>query len=374
MKKIIIVYYPKSQYHLVDTLINRMRKKGIEIDGFCFPLMQFHSGKKLPANIKLLGKLPHNRLTLYILRTFFFTYIIRSVTKDYDIIDVHSFERWYVSFLKKCQKPFKLTIWGSDFYRENEKWQEKKRELYKKASIIQVETSSVKKDLIAYEPTLNNKIIACNFGVDILEEIDKYRDSDDMPLLRSEGKIVVTCGYNGTLNQQHLKILSSISKLRIEIKEKIHLCIPVTYGLTSANRNSIISQLQTMDIPYSFLENRLSDYDLAKLRLESDIVVNIQTTDSLSASLIQHLYAGSILLAGDWLPYDIYDEYSLVYYPIKEKNLTNKLEDVICNITTYKDQIKDNYLKIRKFATWEAVEDKQANIYNNLLHNWLLQI
>ena len=363
MKKIIILYYPRSQYHLVDTLINRMRKKGIEIDGFCFPLMQFHSGKKLPVNIKLFGKLHHNRLILYILRTFFFTYIIRSVTKDYDIIDIHSFEKWYIPFLNECSKPYKLTIWGSDFYREKEKYQKKKRPLYKKASIIQVETSTVQKDLIAYEPSLNDKVFACNFGVDILDEIDKYRDSDDTPLLGSEGKIVVTCGYNGTLNQQHIRILSSISRLRSDIKEKIHLCIPVTYGLTSTTRNSIINQLQTMDIPYSFLENRLSDDDLAKLRLESDIVINIQTTDSLSASLIQHLYAGSVLLAGDWLPYDIYDNYSLVYYPIKEEELTNKLQDVICNIASYKEQVKFNYLKIRKFATWEAVEAKQADLY-----------
>ena len=132
MKKIIILYYPKSQYHLVDTLINRMRKKGREIDGFCFPLMQFHSGKKLPVSIKLFGKLHHNRLILYILRTFFFTYIIRSVTKDYDIIDIHSFEKWYIPFLNECSKPYKLTIWGSDFYREKEKYQKKKEAVIQK--------------------------------------------------------------------------------------------------------------------------------------------------------------------------------------------------------------------------------------------------
>lgn len=366
-KSILIVYYPKTQYHLVDALIERMRRKDIVIDGFNFLRLSFHSGKKLPRNIRFLRWLPQNRLVLFVLRTFFFTYIIRSITQEYDIIDIHSFEKWYIPFLQKCKKPYKLTIWGSDFYKEKREWQEKKRVLYKNASIIQVETRTVKEDLMRYEPSLNNRIHVCNFGVDILNEIDKLRNSNNHPLIDADGKIVITCGYGGTKYQQHLKILSAISRLDNDVKKKIHLCLPVTYGLSSSYRREILNELEVLDIPFSVFEKRLSDEDMAKLRLETDIVVNIQTTDSLSASLIQHLYASNILLVGDWLSYDIYDDNSLVYFPIKVEGLTRMIEEVVSNLSLYRNKVQDNYLKIRKFATWDAVEDKQADLYFKML-------
>ena len=47
--------------------------------------------------------------------------------------------------------------------------------------------------------------------------------------------------------------------------------------------------------------------DIARLRIACDIVINVQTTDSLSASIQEHLMAGARLIVGDWLPYGIFE-------------------------------------------------------------------
>ena len=368
MKKILIIYEPQTHIELISRLLDNMKSEGLHIDAFNLRYQFFHSKRKMPLLVRLLSSIPKNRTTIFILRNLCYKLILKAVQKDYDVLDIHFFSRPYVRFLKAYKKPYKLTIWGSDFYRENFLWNEKKRVVYKAASVIQVETITVKKDLIKYESSLSNKIMVCNFGVDILDEIEKNKNSKYINKLipNKKNQIVVTCGYNGGIAQQHIKILDQLNKLDAEIKGKLFLCIPATYGLSSSYAEEIENVLKSMAIDYCIIKNRLSEHEIAKLRLETDVVINMQTSDSLSSSLLEHLFAGNVLLLGEWLPTDTYNNYDIYYHTVNEDNLTKKMSYVVQNLSAEKERSQGNYEKIKSFATWSSVNARQFEIYKNL--------
>lgn len=369
MAKILIVYEPVSQKWLIGKLIETMQVRGLDIDAFNLRFQFFHSGRKLPLMAKMVASIPKNRMTIFLSRKLLYKAVLKSVQKEYDVIDVHYFSDTYVKFLKQFKKPYKITTWGSDFYRESQKWLERKRTVYLNAKTIQVETSTVMKDMIAYEPGLKEKIRICNFGVDILDEIDQLlsKGYSEKLIKCPPNTTIVTCGYNGTNAQQHLMILEQIKNLDDDIKRGIFLCIPATYGLTDSYELDLIDKLKQTGVKYVIIKERLSEIDLAKLRLETDVVINMQTSDSLSSSLLQHLYAGNVLLLGDWLPQDTYKEYGIHYKAVTKQNLTESLGNVLRNLFLEKMRYKNNHDKIGTFATWESVSTRQREIYQELL-------
>ena len=316
-----------------------------------------------------MAAIPKNRITIFILRNLLYTAVLKAVQKEYDAIDIHYFSDTYFKFLSHYKKPYKITTWGSDFYRESKDWLERKRGVYLNAKNIQVETTTVLRDMTKYEPKLQDIIRVCNFGVDILEEIDQLQSEGNKERLIKcpEGSFVVTCGYNGTTAQQHLLIFEQIKKLPDTLKKRVYLCVPATYGLTDSYEEMLKEKLKEIGVEYVIIKNRLSETDLAKLRIETDVVINMQTSDSLSSSLLQHLYAGNVLLLGEWLPTDTYNEHGIIYQQVKEKTLTDKLETALKDIVKAKKQCEGNHDKIGAFATWKSVESRQYDIYQELL-------
>lgn len=297
---------------------------------------------------------------------------IEKIAQDYDIIDAHFFNKQYDSILKKLYnkgKKIKITIWGSDFYRASTKRREKQREIYKIADKIQIATSKMKEDFVNYYNDFEDKIEVANFGINNLELINSLENKPiKNPWLNDaqKNKIVVTCGYNGSPFQQHLKIISALSRLKSNIKDKIFLVFPMTYGLEKRYLKEIDSQLSELKIPYKILTDYLYDEKNAHLRMFTDLTINIQKTDAFSGSLQEHLYCGNVLLVGDWLPYEILDKNEVFYLKTSEKNLTESIKDAINNINEYKEKASKNKQKIWEISSWDNAGKNIAKIYHKI--------
>lgn len=366
MKKILIVFRPTSQIHLVRKLREQMCEKGISVEAFNTVTWDFiDSDIKLPLFYRCFKSLFCVDILGKVIRKLINTTLLNTISKDYSYIDIHFFSRDYIRFVSNLKIPYKITIWGSDFYRATKTDAERKRPCYRNAEMIQVETSSVKRDFLKYEPTLSDKIRICNFGIDIIDEIDQLEESG--VIKRERDKIVITCGYNGTEGQQHLLMIDSLKRLPSEYRRNIKMLIPATYGLHDYYKERIKKALSSVDFDYEIVDKHLSCLELAELRLNSDIALNIQITDTLSSSLLQHLYAGSILLVGDWLPYEVYDEEGFFYKKTNLDTITDDIVDCIDNLTAYQEMTALNRQKVRGFASWKSVSIKQLNIYRELI-------
>ena len=366
---ILIIYEPKAQKPLINGLLREMRRCGLNIDAFNMLELQYHCDQKEKSLFSILRLTQKWIVTRLFNKKVLYPFILRHLAKDARYIDIHYFTRDYVPFLEHFHNPYKITLWGSDLYRESSYWQERKRGLYRRAKVIQVETPSVEKDVIKYEPKLQEHIEICNFGVNLLTVIDSVKKSRCQIIDNKKGKIVITCGYNGHKGQQHLTIFKALASLPQALKDSILLLIPATYGLKNDYKKQLDSELRSLDVEYHLFVDRLSDEDLAALRLQTDIVVNIQITDSLSSSLIEHLYAGNILIAGDWLPYDIFDANGIFYMQTSLKELSANIETAIRDISRIKTLTMANSQRIYQMASWAALSTKQYEIYQKLLRD-----
>ena len=115
------------------------------------------------------------------------------------------------------------------------------------------------------------------------------------------------------------------------------------------------------------LKSHLSNVDVAKLRIETDIAINIQQTDAFSGSLQEHLFAGNILLVGDWLPYDILDENHVFYKKSSLTDLSDQIKDCIVNYDKYKKMTCGNQDKMHNISSWRVAAKRISVIYDDML-------
>lgn len=368
-KSVLIFYSPVAQKHLVSQLVKNMRTRGLLIDAFNVTDWTWCDKGSLPLLYVFLRSFLNYKYSGIIIRKLFNTNLLLYLSKRYQLIDIHYFSKSYIKFLNRVNQRYKITIWGSDFYRESKQNNICKRAYYEKASVIQVASEKIRDDVLKYDSSLVNKIAIAHFGIDLFDEIDKQRNSCEYlidTVLRKD-KIVVTCGYNGTVGQQHKLIFDSIRALDYKIKQKILLYVPATYGLTSSYRKDLIAVLDSLSVDYYFFEHRLSEKQLALLRLETDVAVNIQITDALSSSLQEHLYAGSVLIVGDWLPYDILKDNGLFFIQTSVKELSCTISNVVCDICSYRGKTLSNHNILKNFSSWTAVTENLFSIYENAL-------
>lgn len=370
MKKIIILYEPVSQKHLIDSIISHCSSQELQIVGFNTGDWTFNNNHaQIPLLYKLLSKLLNIRKIGGLIYLLFFTSLLKKVTKDYHAIDVTFFTKIYYHFLDFCiinQISYKITIWGSDFYRASKSDLQKKLYYLTHARLIQVETESVKGDLVNVYPSIANKIFVCNYGVDLFDYIDSQRSKKNQYLkIDTSNKIVVTCGYNGTKAQQHYKIIEELSKLPKDVKQKLFLFFPMTYGVPNVEYiESLKNNLRSLDIPYYIFTKRLTEYELADLRLMSDIAINIQITDAFSSSLVEHIYAGSTLVVGKWLPYSIFSKYGIRYISIEESEISKIIKKL-----SEEDNSNVNSANIsgaKQMSSWRITGDKLNKLFTKL--------
>lgn len=370
MKKIIILYGPISQKHLIDSIISHCSSQELQIVGFNTGDWTFNNNHtQIPFFYKILSKLLNVRKVGGLIYLLFFTSLLKKVTKGYDAIDVTFFTKIYYPFLDFCINyniPYKITIWGSDFYRASKSDLQKKLYYLTHARLIQVETESVKGDLLNVFPSIGDKIDVCNYGVDLFDYIDSQRSKRNQYLKIDTGnKIVITCGYNGSKGQQHYKIIEELSKLPKEIKQKLFLFFPMTYGVPNEEYiNTLKTNLSRVEIPYRIFTKRLSECELADLRLMSDIALNIQITDAFSSSLVEHIYAGSTLVVGKWLPYSVFSKYGIYYISIDESEISNTIQR-LCKPGNPNVNF-DNISAAEQMSSWGIIGVKLNSLFMKL--------
>jgi len=203
---------------------------------------------------------------------------------------------------------------------------------------------------------------------DIIKKLDNPGIEDDYrkELGIPADKMTLTCGYNGSKGQQHLKILEAIMKLDPSLRKNIFLLLPMTYGTTAEYLREIIGQINKTGLPYRIFTTLMNANEVAKLRISTDIVVNIQTTDAFSASLQEHIMAGNILIVGEWLPYDYLKENDIYHFKTNLDDLPEKLSMCLATIDLHKQMAEKNKEKIYNFSSWNNTIKDWISIYNEL--------
>lgn len=295
-----------------------------------------------------------------------------------DIVDIHFVDPAYQKYIDKIlSKGNRLicTLFGSDLFRTNRQDKISQAEVFRAADKILM-SKNMKPYFVEHFDGFDNKIIFNQYGSEKLDTLSKLNSLSNKTKWRQEfnipdDSIVITCGYNAKIEQQHFHIIDSIQALKANEKKKLFLLFPLTYGESSDYKQKsyfldLIKVIDNLDIPHIKFVDRLSVDQLIKTRIISDITVNTQTTDALASSIKEAFVSKNLLLVGDWLPYDIYKDLGIFFISSSKSELHQKIGNSISNLKDLKNKCEDNPKIILNFASWKAVINKWEKMYLDL--------
>lgn len=283
---------------------------------------------------------------------------------------------WHVRTLKSKAKFWLCSVGGSDLYRDSRKKVCKAYQLniLNHSDWFSSENDETKKEFIrtygkkydAIPHTINR------FGVDIFDAIEERKKKKrsqkrtfDIPM----DKIVVCCGYNANPAHQHLKMISSFSRLPRDIINKLFFVFPMTY---SAVENGYIAKVQSaiqeVTDKFIIIEDYMNTEEMAELVQESDIMIHVQTTDQMSSTMLAHMYNGNVVIAGAWLPYYSLREQGVYFVDVNEVDELDKvLADVTENYDAYKKECANNENLVYSMSSWNVCVKEWIATYESLL-------
>lgn len=104
----------------------------------------------------------------------------------------------------------------------------------------------------------------------------------------------------------------------------------MTYGSTEKYITQVEVAAKEAGVKFIIFKEYMQHEIIAQLRLATDIFINAQTSDGLSGSVLETLYAGALLLNASWLHYVEYDIWGLKYSTFSRfEDLPGLLADVM---------------------------------------------
>lgn len=292
--------------------------------------------------------------------------------KFYDVIHIHYVTPLFAKYAKqlksKCEKLI-VTIWGSDYYRSDYQVRQLQKILYDEADLITFDNEETMEDFIKfYGNNFINKTTVNRFGLTALEYIDKIRNINKEILKEQyeipKNSIVVTCGYNATKAHNHIQIIQELNKIKEKLPNNLFFIFPMTYGKEQEYIIEVKELLNKCGFKYKILEDFMNFDEVALYTKITDIMIQVQTTDTLSASMQEQIYSGNIVITGEWLPYKILENKKIFFIKVnKFDELGNKLIEIINNLEYYKEKCKDNPEKIYKLSSWNETIYSWYNSY-----------
>ena len=350
-----------------DQLINNDIDLKI-LDIWNFRFYDWKSKKLLSQlkNVTWLFSIPKIRVVVrYIYEKYFTFYSLQK--NKFDIVAFHyaspiKYLR-IINLVKKKTKKIALVIWGSDLLRREEKNEIKFCKLILSMDIVICGSFGLQDKLLLDYPQIKEKSKVVFFGsyfYDIMKEI-KSQNYGTKNIFKVDNRILITCGYNANTAQRHLKILDALYNIKSEILNKTQFILPMTYYEDQEGYIDMVKvEFSKSNLNYIVLDSKLLNEDIAKLRMETDLVINIQTTDSFSGSIREHLYAGNVVLVGDWLPYDYLEERGVFYLKTSLEDLAENIAYCINNIDELKKKCVNNPDIVYSFSSW-----------NNVINDWI---
>jgi len=288
---------------------------------------------------------------------------------NYDVCSLHCINSGVINNIKKIEKSCKRVvtrIWGSEFLRVSDKERNNQRKVYSVSENIAFSNPEILKAFDEYYAhEYSKKLVICRFGIEplgVLRNLKMTRKEAKRYYSLPETRLVVAIGYNASIGQNHLSIIKSISKRGLP--ELVHFVVPMTYGRKQDYVNSVIKLLDEEGFDYTLLEERMNPTEAAIFRKASDIMIQVQTTDVLSGSMLEHLYADNIVITGDWLPYKVLDDNGI--FMLKVSYVSQVGEMLTFAINNYEELCKENKDSkefIWGLASWEANLKSWINLY-----------
>lgn len=312
--------------------------------------------------------------------------IFSPVLNEYDLIHIHALSVGTLSFVNYINpgKKIILSYWGSDLFQiwgydpvptDKLKDHYLQSEPIKRADLITVMNYEMERVVIAkYGPEFEHKIVRILFGIEdkLFDLMDQFKEnSPDTNFLSKynipENKIKITIGYCGDPICNHILILNELEKIEQITKAKIHLLVPMTYGnFTEEYMEEVTAKLNQSKISYTLFDKFLSLEELLKLRVSSNIMVQMSKSDALSASICEAIYADNLLISAVWLPYSPLRSKKIFFYETDFVQLGRTVTVAVNDFNEAKVKMVKNPERIKNLTASSKTVSQWIDIINSL--------
>ena len=311
----------------------------------------------------------------YLIKLILLRKIYGVLAGKYDICHIHYNMKFYADIaeiINRIGKKLLISIWGSDFYKRNNKDRILQDIIYQLADWITFSQDITRNDFIKfYGKQYKNKTSVVCYGLRPLEQIKRLRNFNKQDLKSlwkiPQESLIITVGSCATPNQNHQKIVDNLVLIQDKIKSNVLFLFPLTYG-DPGYKKRIVPILERSGLSIKVISDFLSNADVARLRLITDVMIILQDTDQLSGAMIEHLYAGSVVITGDWLPYETLASKGVFFIQINSINdIGSRVTEVIRALKELKVRTKVNRNILANIYLWEQVIPKWITFYKDLL-------
>ena len=361
--KILIVTSLAGSWPYIPEMLEQFKKRHHHVEVFdvndCHP-------RGIASKIAFRVLKLRNRATMWALKK-----RLANLSSDFDVVNIHfvlPIYRHLEPELKRRGKKLVSSIWGSDFLRAGASALHDLGYTLNASDVVTTNNPEILAKIVAQYPSISERARIVPFGlgsldvisaVQRLEGLEESRQKLDIP----PGKLVVTCGYNAIREQRHGMMMEGLSRLSATAKSRFFLLIPMTYPDHSAYREEVKAVANGVGIKYRILGEKMSAEDVARLRIVSDHVVNVQTTDSLSASIQEHLFAGSSMIVGKWLPYAVLEQMGVHLHRVEDaEGIAAALEGAARGSKVRR--VRPDYAdKIYDYSSWSSTAPRWLELY-----------
>ncbi len=336
--------------------------------------IEFDSNREKFAKLKYKKKYSElSRLNKLLFWISFNTYWRKKYAFDntQDIVNIQYVDFRFIFILPWIVRNFRkiiLTFWGSDLLRQRKIRFILMYPLFYYSHIITFETEDME-CLFTHltKGRFKSKYRRVRFGLSELREIDACDNNDIIKFcnkfhIDTDKKIIVV-GYNRSKEQNHKEVIYSL--LESCSMNDLLIIIPWTYGIDDLQYRNEIEEIMNHHCNYIFIDKRLTDREVAALRKITTVLIQVQTTDSLSASMLETLYAGNSVLTGDWLPYNEIEKLGLTFFKVKNINECGRELNNLINNPLMEKEITRNKCLVDNYSSWESNLKRWMNIYRS---------
>ena len=301
---------------------------------------------------------------------------IRYILRKLDIIHYHFIDHRFTLltdfFIGRNAKNTILTFWGSDLLRQSKKTVLSFSKIYKRAAKINVMNEEMlDKFQEVTDCNYSDKLLSLDFGDSTLDAVlSAVKQGGSVAKSKWQiptDKVTVHLGYNGFIAQQHLNMINSLKSCSESVKKSVFVIVPLSYGCPNEEyKKQIIDVLKNAGISFYVLDEFIAKEDVGIFRLTADIFLYGQTTDAVSASMIEYLAAGTTVIKPRWLVYSELTDNGVSMIEYKDFDaLTEVFEEVILNKLYEKTDAEKNRSVVLALKSWQALKDKWLEMYNN---------
>lgn len=283
----------------------------------------------------------------------FFNFIVSlkrlTAGKEFDCLHIHSLTnssllQYASKYINRMFKNIIVTFWGSDILDISEKTAKSNAKILDVSRYIVLSTEEMRKKFRGYYgKKYDKKIISCLFGNAVISKYLSLKNENKDVRLSSDvfiekhqipkDKLIISVGYNSSKRQQHIKALTALASLPAETLKNIYCILQMSYGSGDEKyMNEITTFMKKKGIDGKILKSWLSAEETLEFKSIVDIFIHAQTTDALSASIIEYIYMGCTVFTPSWIKYAEWEKLGLEYITFDNfEDLADKLKKQLSN-------------------------------------------